>query len=74
MRKEGEMLAKDAIEFLKTVPPDMEICLQLGSELFPIKGMVLKKAYYSSTRKWLYSSVEFPSDWDQSQVVKIQRK
>jgi hypothetical protein len=68
------MTAAEAINVLSQMPPDARICLHSGCEYFDIEGFELKRAYHGASPQWLYSSVEFPSDYSKTQVVKVCRK
>lgn len=68
------MTVQQAINELSQLPPDARLCEHRGIEFFDILGFELKKAYQGSSPQWLYSSVEFPSDYKKIQVVKLRLK
>lgn len=68
------MTVAETINILLQMPPDARLCEQRGSEYFDIVGLELKRAYQGSQANWLYSSVEFPEDYNRTQVVKVCRK
>lgn len=68
------MTVAEAIQILSTFPSDLEICTREKHtvEWHHIKGFEIKNGYTrSSSPQWLYSSVEFPSDWTKTKIVKV---
>ena len=66
------MTNAELIAELSKLPPDAPVVAPRGSEFYKLVEVKLRKGYQDSCG--LYRKVEWPSDWNKTEVVELRFK